>query len=631
MPSHSKKQHNFMEAIAHSPSFAKKVGVPQSVGKDYAAADKGKTFSKGGEMKESMVGKEVAFMKKKGAPKSMIKHEETEMKRGGKVRRMAGGGMGAYDPFALSDEDVANYEKNGAKNESRLRNFFMGRRSEGEASAPIEERANPVTRSSMREVSSNKVSSDEGPRTPSGLQRKFGSTVMPSVAEQMAEREKGGSNYGPDYGADSTYSDYGDNSGSSSQTFIPSKRKSGTRRPVTVSETKETKSVTATPSNEKTSTGAMFKSDLEGRLEQMKPKRKVGMASDETREAVRKGLGSAFDFFNLSKRHEQEFGKKAAKGGPVKKMAAGGRVKKMGMGGLSDFAQNTPTQSGLGGFGTVLNGGQSPMQATQSPMQATQQPSGGLSRLGQAETQSKLGGSGTMINSSQPLTAQETQDMGELYKNFLSQQNNQKQQDSKYPEYKGPMQPQQQSPGMSNPYSKNMPMDLPESFSIQPGAKMPPGLDERNAGGVKPDTQPLNKAQFEKNIQEAGLKPQAKPSRLDEIQAQSQARLAQRQQLKERTAAMKASRQSPMATKPLDSNPMVAAPTDASMLKTGGKVKKMATGGFTRAADGVAQKGKTQGKVVKMASGGFVKTADGCAQRGKTKAFQVKMSRGGKC
>jgi hypothetical protein len=50
MPSTSKKQHNFMEAIAHSPSFAKKAGVPQSVGKDFSAADKGRKFSKGGEM-----------------------------------------------------------------------------------------------------------------------------------------------------------------------------------------------------------------------------------------------------------------------------------------------------------------------------------------------------------------------------------------------------------------------------------------------------------------------------------------------------------------------------------------------------------------------------------------------------
>lgn len=39
MPSVSKKQHNFMEAVSHSPEFAKKAGVPQSVGKDFSKAD----------------------------------------------------------------------------------------------------------------------------------------------------------------------------------------------------------------------------------------------------------------------------------------------------------------------------------------------------------------------------------------------------------------------------------------------------------------------------------------------------------------------------------------------------------------------------------------------------------------
>ena len=86
-----------MEAVAHSPAFAKKVGVPQSVGKDFSAADKGRKFSKGGDMAESkaMVGKEVAFMKKKGAPASMMKHEKAEMmgmKKGGGVKKMAAGG-----------------------------------------------------------------------------------------------------------------------------------------------------------------------------------------------------------------------------------------------------------------------------------------------------------------------------------------------------------------------------------------------------------------------------------------------------------------------------------------------------------------------------------------------------------
>ena len=56
MPSVSKKQHNFMAAVANNPSFAKKVGVPQSVGKDFNQADKGRKFSKGGDMKKMNMG-----------------------------------------------------------------------------------------------------------------------------------------------------------------------------------------------------------------------------------------------------------------------------------------------------------------------------------------------------------------------------------------------------------------------------------------------------------------------------------------------------------------------------------------------------------------------------------------------
>ena len=46
MPSKSKKQHNFMAAVANNPKFAKKAGVPQSVGKDYVEADKMKGMKK---------------------------------------------------------------------------------------------------------------------------------------------------------------------------------------------------------------------------------------------------------------------------------------------------------------------------------------------------------------------------------------------------------------------------------------------------------------------------------------------------------------------------------------------------------------------------------------------------------
>jgi len=100
VPSVSKKQHNFMEAIAHSPSFAKKVGVPQKVGKDFANADKGRKFSKGG---DTMATKMSKFEKsgkdvekrgmKEGSAKDMAMDRMQMMKKGGGVKKMAGGGL----------------------------------------------------------------------------------------------------------------------------------------------------------------------------------------------------------------------------------------------------------------------------------------------------------------------------------------------------------------------------------------------------------------------------------------------------------------------------------------------------------------------------------------------------------
>lgn len=99
MPSVSPAQKRLMDAAAHNPAFAKKVGVPVKVAKEFSQADKGRKFAGGGEMKESkaMVKKEVGFMKKAGAPKSMIKHEMAEagMKRGGKAKGYAAGGLSA--------------------------------------------------------------------------------------------------------------------------------------------------------------------------------------------------------------------------------------------------------------------------------------------------------------------------------------------------------------------------------------------------------------------------------------------------------------------------------------------------------------------------------------------------------
>lgn len=46
MPSKSAKQAKLMRAAAHNPAFAKKVGVPMKVAKEFTAADKRKKGKK---------------------------------------------------------------------------------------------------------------------------------------------------------------------------------------------------------------------------------------------------------------------------------------------------------------------------------------------------------------------------------------------------------------------------------------------------------------------------------------------------------------------------------------------------------------------------------------------------------
>jgi hypothetical protein len=66
MPSTSKKQHNFMAAVANNPGFAKKAGVPSSVGKEFINADKGRTFAKGVEMKKGYADGGMTMVNKGG-------------------------------------------------------------------------------------------------------------------------------------------------------------------------------------------------------------------------------------------------------------------------------------------------------------------------------------------------------------------------------------------------------------------------------------------------------------------------------------------------------------------------------------------------------------------------------------
>jgi hypothetical protein len=89
VPSTSKKQAKFMAAAAHNPAFAKKVGVPVSVAKEFNQADKGKKFNKGGDMKHSDMSKDKPMMKKLAA--EAVKGHEKRM------HKMAKGGVTRAD------------------------------------------------------------------------------------------------------------------------------------------------------------------------------------------------------------------------------------------------------------------------------------------------------------------------------------------------------------------------------------------------------------------------------------------------------------------------------------------------------------------------------------------------------
>jgi len=112
MPSTSAKQHRFMEAVAHNPAFAKKAGVPQSVGKDFSAADKGRKFQKGG---ATMMGKKIpnvmADMMARRRPRMgagmapSAPSAPMGMKKGGKVRRFEEGGI-TEGPNKNIDDDT---------------------------------------------------------------------------------------------------------------------------------------------------------------------------------------------------------------------------------------------------------------------------------------------------------------------------------------------------------------------------------------------------------------------------------------------------------------------------------------------------------------------------------------------
>jgi hypothetical protein len=92
MPSSTAKQARTMAAAAHNPAFAKKVGIPTDVAKEFNKADKGRKFKKGGVMKHEDIKEDMPMMKKV-AKQEVKAHEKSmhKMAKGGSASARADG------------------------------------------------------------------------------------------------------------------------------------------------------------------------------------------------------------------------------------------------------------------------------------------------------------------------------------------------------------------------------------------------------------------------------------------------------------------------------------------------------------------------------------------------------------
>lgn len=74
MPSKSAKQHRLMEAVKHNSRFARKVGIPQSVGEDFVAADKrGGRYAHGGSVLGALAAPRMRPVPSIRNPESMLR------------------------------------------------------------------------------------------------------------------------------------------------------------------------------------------------------------------------------------------------------------------------------------------------------------------------------------------------------------------------------------------------------------------------------------------------------------------------------------------------------------------------------------------------------------------------------
>jgi len=121
MTSKSKAQHNLMEAVAHSPKFAKKVGIPQTVGKDFSKADEGKKFKDGGP--SLAVGRGEKMPVERGAGLTAKGREKYNRETGSHLKAPQPQGGKRRDSFCARMEPVAEKSEKGSRSRASMKRW----------------------------------------------------------------------------------------------------------------------------------------------------------------------------------------------------------------------------------------------------------------------------------------------------------------------------------------------------------------------------------------------------------------------------------------------------------------------------------------------------------------------------
>jgi hypothetical protein len=119
MPSKSKAQHNLMEAVAHSPKFAKKVGIPQTVGKEFVSADK--KMKKGGP--SLAIGRGEKLPADKGAGLTAKGREKYNRETGSNLKAPQPQGGPRRDSFCARMGPVAEKSEKGSRARASMRRW----------------------------------------------------------------------------------------------------------------------------------------------------------------------------------------------------------------------------------------------------------------------------------------------------------------------------------------------------------------------------------------------------------------------------------------------------------------------------------------------------------------------------